>query len=47
MTDAAKKLRREYLKKWRAANPDKVRKHNENFWEKKAAELEASDEKNS
>lgn len=62
MTDAAKKARNEYLKKWRlankekvhnylrawrAANPDKVRKYNETFWEKKAAELEANDEKNS
>jgi len=28
--------RREYKRKWRAANPDKVARHNKNFYEKLA-----------
>lgn len=31
--------RREYLKKWRAANKEKIREYNERFWLKKADEL--------
>lgn len=34
--------RREYYRKWRAANKDKVKQHNRNYWIKKAAELAAS-----
>lgn len=30
--------RREYQRKWRKANKDKVQKHNKRFYEKKAAE---------
>ena len=36
--------RRDYMKSWRAANKDKVKKHNANYWrrrvEKKLAEQE-------
>jgi hypothetical protein len=34
--------RKEYYRKWRAANKDKVKQHNRRYWEKKAAELAAS-----
>ena len=34
--------RREYQRKWRAANKDKVRKHNKRFYEKVAAENKKS-----
>ena len=40
MNDAEKKLaaeaRNAYARKWRAANPDKVRKNNANYWLRKA-----------
>ena len=39
MTEEAKKARREYLRKWRAANPDKVAAAQERFWMKKAAAM--------
>lgn len=34
--EAVKNAQREYYKKWRAANKDKVRQYNKNFWEKRA-----------
>lgn len=34
--EMARSERREYFRKWRAANPDKVKKHNEDYWKKKA-----------
>lgn len=37
MTEAEKKARNEYFRKWRAAHKDKVRQYNENYWNKKAA----------
>lgn len=40
LTEEAKKARREYLRAYRKKNPDKVRKWNANFWEKKAKEME-------
>lgn len=36
---AITEARREYFRKWRKNNPDKVRKHNENFWRKKAEQF--------
>ena|GEM_PF-1025877 len=36
--------RREYFKAWRASNKDKVRRHNQNFWAKKAAKRQAEAE---
>ena len=36
-----KKLQREYLRHWRAKNPDKVKAANRRYWEKKAAQLKA------
>ena len=31
--------RRLYMKNWRKNNPDKIKKHNATFWEKKAQEF--------
>lgn len=38
MTNAAKEAQREYTRRWRRANPDKVRDYNARYWEKKAKE---------
>ncbi|WP_176538746.1 hypothetical protein [Bacillus cereus] len=35
-----KEARNSYLRKWRAANRDKVKKYNETYWQKKAKEME-------
>lgn len=43
---AAREEKREYFRQWRRNNPDKVRKHNENYWRKRAEkrlEAEAKD----
>lgn len=37
MTESAREAKREYEKRWRAANPDKVRAKNRRYWEKRAA----------
>ena len=37
MSEAARKEQNEYQRKWRAANPDKVRERNRRYWEKRAA----------
>ena len=36
--EMAIEARREYFRQWRAENKDKVRKHNQNYWRKKAME---------
>ena len=36
MSEAAKQLRREYLKDWKRKNPEKVRGYEEKYWIKKA-----------
>ena len=41
--EAIKKLQREYLRQWRAENPDKVKAANGRYWEKKAAQLKAGE----
>ena len=38
MTPEAKKARREYKRNWQRSNPDKVRKYQATYWEKKAME---------
>ena len=43
---AAQKEKREYIRRWRKNNPDKVKRHNENYWRKRAEkrlEAEAKD----
>ncbi|MBR6571494.1 MAG: phosphatase [Clostridia bacterium] len=37
-SNAAIQARREYQRRWRKANPDKVREQNRRYWEKKAHE---------
>jgi len=42
----AQEEKREYFRQWRKNNPDKVKKHNENYWRKRAEkrlEAEAKD----
>lgn len=41
--ETIKKLQREYLRQWRAKNPDKVKAANRRYWEKKAAKLKVGD----
>ena len=38
LTEQAKALRAAYQRQWRAANKDRVQKHLENYWLKKAAQ---------
>ena len=38
LSEQAKAAQREYARKWRAANKDKVREKNRRYWEKKAAQ---------
>ena len=45
MTDSATKAKREYMRKWRAANKDKVKAHQQKYWERKAAEMEEKEGK--
>jgi uncharacterized short protein YbdD (DUF466 family) len=33
---AVQEEKREYFRQWRRNNPDKVKKHNENYWRKRA-----------
>ena len=42
MTDAAKEARRAYKRAWNHNNPEKVKAHQERFYEKKAAEAAAA-----
>lgn len=35
MTDQAKEARKEYFKKWRKENRDKIRGYESKYWEKK------------
>ncbi|KFN06428.1 hypothetical protein [Bacillus clarus] len=37
---SAKEAKNAYLRKWRAANRDKVKQYNDRYWEKKAKEME-------
>ena len=37
MTEDAKQKRREYYKKWREKNREKVKEYNVRYWSKKAA----------
>lgn len=40
MSEKAKEARREYAKRWRKNNPEKVKAIQNRYWEKKAEELE-------
>ena len=44
---AIQEEKREYIRRWRKNNPDKVKKHNENYWRKRAEKrLEAEPKDN-
>lgn len=45
MTEAAKEARRAYKRKWARENPDKVKAATERYWNKKAQEAEAEQER--
>lgn len=36
LDELAAEEKREYFRKWRAANKDKTKRHNENYWRKRA-----------
>ena len=38
LENQAREARNAYARAWRAANKDKVRQYNENYWQKKAAQ---------
>lgn len=42
MTEAAKKARREYKRKWQQENADKVKGYQSKYWERKAKEAAAA-----
>lgn len=44
MSDEAVQARREYARKWREANPDKVKAAQKRYWEKKAKDLQQEEE---
>ena len=44
MNEEAKKAAREYMRKWRRENKDKVKQYNERYWAKKAREANGQDE---
>lgn len=43
MTDKAKEARREYKRRWNAANKDKVKEYQERYWAKKAEQQAATE----
>lgn len=43
MNAKAIEARRAYKRKWAKENPDKVKKHQERFWTKKAAEAQENE----
>lgn len=47
MSEAAReeqrKYKREYMRKWRAANPERVKANNARYWERKAAKNREKD----
>ena len=45
LSDKAKEVRREYAKRWRAQNRDKVSAANKRYWEKKADKMMAQEVK--
>ena len=40
MTDAARRAKAEYHRRWQQANKDKVREYQATYWERRAAALE-------
>ena len=44
MTKKAREKRSEYMRQWRARNPEKVKKNNRLYWERKAGQDDQGDE---
>ena len=44
MTNEAKAKRAEYMRQWRARNPEKVKEANRRYWQRKAEQDEQGDE---
>lgn len=44
--DEWKKSRREYMREWRKKNPDRVRRNNERYWQRRLAREQKEDGKN-
>ena len=42
MNDKAKQARNEYMKNWRKNNPDKIKRIQERYWNKKFDKLQVS-----
>lgn len=40
LSQEAREAQRAYLREWRRRNPDKVKRHTKDFWERKARELQ-------
>ena len=45
MEASAKLARRDYMRQWRARNKDKVKAHQERYWENKAKNLKSEGDK--
>lgn len=43
MNEEARKLRNEYMRKWRKKNKDKVKEAQERYWERKALNMNGGD----
>lgn len=43
LSEAANEARKEYRRKWQREHPEKVREYTRRYWEKKAAEIQASE----
>ena len=41
-----KKAKKEYFKKWRDNNKDKVKKHNETYWKKRVEKMLKEEKEN-
>lgn len=46
MNEQAKEARRAYKRQWQKENRDKIRRYQEKYWEKKAAEAAAKNGEN-
>jgi hypothetical protein len=44
LSEIAENERRKYFRAWRAANPDKTRRHRENYWINRAKKILAEQE---
>ena len=43
LADEARKLQRDYIRDWRRRNPDKVRKYNQDYWNRKVQQRKETD----